>query len=161
MESFDNIWKLVGVPVITVQLRYNGWVTEMQVLLLPTSTLTRSYWQCCDSSAAVVLQRCLTTVTLITAQRVQSLIARWPALLPRLCIKPRGQGPHTVKCCDHISMKMASQKQCLSVNRGHSTPASRQCAPATATQQRVWTTCCTARTPTFPASLTWRSPPQW
>ena len=32
MESFDNIWKLVGVPVITVQLRYNGWVTEMQVL---------------------------------------------------------------------------------------------------------------------------------
>jgi zeta-carotene desaturase len=30
MESFDNIWKLVGVPVITVQLRYNGWVTEMQ-----------------------------------------------------------------------------------------------------------------------------------
>ncbi|KAI5067177.1 hypothetical protein GOP47_0017705 [Adiantum capillus-veneris] len=27
---FDNIFKLVGVPVITVQLRYNGWVTEMQ-----------------------------------------------------------------------------------------------------------------------------------
>jgi uncharacterized protein with NAD-binding domain and iron-sulfur cluster len=46
MESFDNIWKLVGVPVITVQLRYNGWVTEMQVLLLPTSTLTRSHRQC-------------------------------------------------------------------------------------------------------------------
>ena len=37
MESFDNIWKLVGVPVITVQLRYNGWVTEMQVLFLPAS----------------------------------------------------------------------------------------------------------------------------
>ena len=29
MELFDNIWKLVGVPVITVQLRYNGWVTEL------------------------------------------------------------------------------------------------------------------------------------
>ncbi|GAX75350.1 hypothetical protein CEUSTIGMA_g2794.t1 [Chlamydomonas eustigma] len=27
---FDNIYKLSGVPVITVQLRYNGWVTEMQ-----------------------------------------------------------------------------------------------------------------------------------
>jgi zeta-carotene desaturase len=27
---FDNIHKLVGVPVITVQLRYNGWVTEMR-----------------------------------------------------------------------------------------------------------------------------------
>ena len=27
---FDNIHKLVGVAVITVQLRYNGWVTEMQ-----------------------------------------------------------------------------------------------------------------------------------
>jgi uncharacterized protein with NAD-binding domain and iron-sulfur cluster len=26
---FDNIYKLVGVPVITVQLRYNGWVTEL------------------------------------------------------------------------------------------------------------------------------------
>eukprot|EP00877_Chromochloris_zofingiensis_P006028 jgi/Chrzof1/1679/Cz10g17010.t1_ZDS[v5.2] len=27
---FENIYKLVGVPVITVQLRYNGWVTELQ-----------------------------------------------------------------------------------------------------------------------------------
>ena len=27
---FDNIFRLSGVPVITVQLRYNGWVTEMQ-----------------------------------------------------------------------------------------------------------------------------------
>jgi zeta-carotene desaturase len=26
---FDNIFRLVGVPVITVQLRYDGWVTEM------------------------------------------------------------------------------------------------------------------------------------
>lgn len=29
-DFFDNIFKLVGVPVITVQLRYDGWVTEMQ-----------------------------------------------------------------------------------------------------------------------------------
>jgi zeta-carotene desaturase len=28
-EFFDNVYKLVGVPVITVQLRYDGWVTEM------------------------------------------------------------------------------------------------------------------------------------
>lgn len=28
-EFFDNIYKLVGVPVVTVQLRYNGWVTEL------------------------------------------------------------------------------------------------------------------------------------
>ena len=27
---FDNIFRLSGVPVITVQLRYNGWVTELQ-----------------------------------------------------------------------------------------------------------------------------------
>lgn len=27
---FDNIFRLTGVPVITVQLRYNGWVTELQ-----------------------------------------------------------------------------------------------------------------------------------
>ncbi|KAK9824324.1 hypothetical protein WJX72_009469 [[Myrmecia] bisecta] len=27
---FDNIYQLTGVPVITVQLRYKGWVTEMQ-----------------------------------------------------------------------------------------------------------------------------------
>ncbi|KAL8159576.1 hypothetical protein V2J09_001113 [Rumex salicifolius] len=32
MEFFDNIYKLVGVPVVTVQLRYNGWVTELQDL---------------------------------------------------------------------------------------------------------------------------------
>ncbi|RVW74034.1 Zeta-carotene desaturase, chloroplastic/chromoplastic [Vitis vinifera] len=31
-EFFDNIYKLVGVPVVTVQLRYNGWVTELQDL---------------------------------------------------------------------------------------------------------------------------------
>lgn len=29
-KEFDNIHKLVGVPVITVQLRYDGWVTEME-----------------------------------------------------------------------------------------------------------------------------------
>lgn len=29
-ELFDKIYKLVGVPVITVQLRFNGWVTELQ-----------------------------------------------------------------------------------------------------------------------------------
>ncbi|EFJ44652.1 hypothetical protein VOLCADRAFT_95071 [Volvox carteri f. nagariensis] len=28
--QFDAIYKLVGVPVITVQLRYDGWVTEMK-----------------------------------------------------------------------------------------------------------------------------------
>ena len=27
---FDNIFRLRGVPVITVQLRYDGWITEMQ-----------------------------------------------------------------------------------------------------------------------------------
>ncbi|CAI0432562.1 unnamed protein product [Linum tenue] len=31
-KFFDNIYELVGVPVITVQLRYNGWVTELQDL---------------------------------------------------------------------------------------------------------------------------------
>uniref|UniRef100_A0A803KPM8 Zeta-carotene desaturase, chloroplastic/chromoplastic n=1 Tax=Chenopodium quinoa TaxID=63459 RepID=A0A803KPM8_CHEQI len=32
MELFNNIYELVGVPVVTVQLRYNGWVTELQDL---------------------------------------------------------------------------------------------------------------------------------
>ena len=27
---FDNIFMLSGVPVITVQLRYDGWITELQ-----------------------------------------------------------------------------------------------------------------------------------
>ncbi|OIW07145.1 hypothetical protein TanjilG_10118 [Lupinus angustifolius] len=31
-QFFNNIYELVGVPVITVQLRYNGWVTELQDL---------------------------------------------------------------------------------------------------------------------------------
>ena len=28
--QFDNIFTLEGVPVITVQLRYDGWVTELK-----------------------------------------------------------------------------------------------------------------------------------
>lgn len=36
-EFFDDIYRLVGVPVVTVQLRYNGWVTELQ-------DLERSRW---------------------------------------------------------------------------------------------------------------------
>ncbi|KAL8540784.1 hypothetical protein ACS0TY_002123 [Phlomoides rotata] len=31
-QFFDNIYQLVGVPVVTVQLRYNGWVTELRDL---------------------------------------------------------------------------------------------------------------------------------
>ncbi|MBA0875284.1 hypothetical protein Goshw_029153 [Gossypium schwendimanii] len=31
-EFFNNIYELVGVPVVTVQLRYNGWVTELRDL---------------------------------------------------------------------------------------------------------------------------------
>lgn len=27
---FDNIFRLKGVPVCTVQLRYDGWITELQ-----------------------------------------------------------------------------------------------------------------------------------
>ncbi len=29
-KQFDDIYQLSGVPVMTVQLRYDGWVTEMQ-----------------------------------------------------------------------------------------------------------------------------------
>lgn len=32
LDFFNNIYELVGVPVVTVQLRYNGWVTELQDL---------------------------------------------------------------------------------------------------------------------------------
>ncbi|XP_022719186.1 zeta-carotene desaturase, chloroplastic/chromoplastic isoform X2 [Durio zibethinus] len=32
LELFNKIYELVGVPVVTVQLRYNGWVTELQDL---------------------------------------------------------------------------------------------------------------------------------
>ncbi|KAK2978444.1 hypothetical protein RJ640_023603 [Escallonia rubra] len=39
-EFFDNIYKLVGVPVVTVQLRYNGWVTELQDLERARCVLT-------------------------------------------------------------------------------------------------------------------------
>ncbi len=30
MKAFDNIYKLEAVPVVTVQMRFDGWVTEMQ-----------------------------------------------------------------------------------------------------------------------------------
>ncbi|XP_042052340.1 zeta-carotene desaturase, chloroplastic/chromoplastic-like [Salvia splendens] len=39
-KFFDNIYKLVGVPVVTVQLRYNGWVTELRDL-----ERSRQLWQ--------------------------------------------------------------------------------------------------------------------
>ncbi|KAK8520188.1 hypothetical protein V6N12_004147 [Hibiscus sabdariffa] len=32
LQFFNNIYELVGVPVVTVQLRYNGWVTELRDL---------------------------------------------------------------------------------------------------------------------------------
>ncbi|XP_057539146.1 zeta-carotene desaturase, chloroplastic/chromoplastic-like [Amaranthus tricolor] len=32
LDFFNNIYELVGVPVVTVQLRYNGWVTELRDL---------------------------------------------------------------------------------------------------------------------------------
>ncbi|KAM1038945.1 hypothetical protein ACFX13_034281 [Malus domestica] len=31
-DFFNNVYELVGVPVVTVQLRYDGWVTELQDL---------------------------------------------------------------------------------------------------------------------------------
>ncbi len=47
-KFFDDVFQLVGVPVITVQLRYNGWVTEMQVSPghrgAHASTLLRERW---------------------------------------------------------------------------------------------------------------------
>ncbi len=55
MELFDNIWKLVGVPVITVQLRYNGWVTEMQV---PLNLCAYPPGFCDVSHAAVFSDHC-------------------------------------------------------------------------------------------------------
>ncbi|XP_043815084.1 zeta-carotene desaturase, chloroplastic/chromoplastic isoform X2 [Manihot esculenta] len=39
-KFFDNIYELVGVPVVTVQLRYNGWVTELQDLERSRCVLT-------------------------------------------------------------------------------------------------------------------------
>ncbi|KAL4326145.1 hypothetical protein GQ457_11G015460 [Hibiscus cannabinus] len=32
LQFFNNIYELVGVPVVTVQLRFNGWVTELRDL---------------------------------------------------------------------------------------------------------------------------------
>ncbi|KAJ9185869.1 hypothetical protein P3X46_005452 [Hevea brasiliensis] len=39
-KFFDNIYELVGVPVVTVQLRYNGWVTELEDLERSRCVLT-------------------------------------------------------------------------------------------------------------------------
>ncbi|XP_051145004.1 zeta-carotene desaturase, chloroplastic/chromoplastic-like [Andrographis paniculata] len=38
-QFFDDIYKLVGVPVVTVQLRYNGWVTELRDLELARKSM--------------------------------------------------------------------------------------------------------------------------
>ena len=78
MELFDNIWKLVGVPVITVQLRYNGWVTEMRVL----QTLCE-YSSVADASYAAAMSDCCHLVTIwertsfcITARRIVRSVCR-------------------------------------------------------------------------------------
>ncbi|XVF06278.1 hypothetical protein REPUB_Repub06bG0033700 [Reevesia pubescens] len=39
-QFFSNIYELVGVPVVIVQLRYNGWVTELQDLERSRCVLT-------------------------------------------------------------------------------------------------------------------------
>lgn len=56
---FDNIYKLVGVPVITVQLRYNGWVTEMQEedKVGPGAACCCCLCLCCCCHQAVLLVR--------------------------------------------------------------------------------------------------------
>lgn len=43
-KEFDNIHKLDGVAVITVQLRYNGWITEMQDS--EKARTTSQVWSC-------------------------------------------------------------------------------------------------------------------
>lgn len=39
-SEFDNIYKLETVPVATVQLRFDGWVTELHSKSIPSSTAT-------------------------------------------------------------------------------------------------------------------------
>ena len=50
-KFFDNIYELVGVPVVTVQLRYNGWVTELQ-------DLEQSRWISIYADALIVKAGC-------------------------------------------------------------------------------------------------------
>lgn len=52
-DMFDKLHTLVGVPVITVQLRYNGWVTEMKVRV--ASDLART---CSSGFRSAPLQAC-------------------------------------------------------------------------------------------------------
>lgn len=40
---FNDIYELEGVPVCTVQLRYNGWVTELQDIELARFLSQESY----------------------------------------------------------------------------------------------------------------------
>ena len=50
--EFDNIHKLVGVAVITVQLRYNGWVTELadqEKMMQLNQASPRTVALCCAS----------------------------------------------------------------------------------------------------------------
>jgi hypothetical protein len=54
-KFFDNVFQLVGVPVITVQLRYDGWVTEMQVRRIAGCCVGQTLAEPCKVTLVVVL----------------------------------------------------------------------------------------------------------
>ena len=92
MVQFDNIHKLVGVPVITVQLRYNGWVTEMagsdQQQQQHSQQQTGEHGGPRTSSAAVgldnLLYRCqdvrCSGIPLVCSSVVNKLYSNWPTV---------------------------------------------------------------------------------
>jgi uncharacterized protein with NAD-binding domain and iron-sulfur cluster len=91
--QFDNIHKLVGVPVITVQLRYNGWITELQNPAV-VQVSGRAPWSCLLRHAA----------TLRSQARARRCNGFWPPLASGAPGKSGGGGalPHDTLACSQM-----------------------------------------------------------
>lgn len=155
MELFDNIWKLVGVPVITVQLRYDGWVTEMQVRqFLPESgfgwlmfrMLPLISPQSTYASVPSMITRNVCHAIVSTGNRRNPLPGNLVSVSTRGAPPGLSMAPAVVTCQPSAGCRRGCRG-------GPSGTATRRTA-----RRSGWTTCCTAPMPTSPASRTSRSP---
>lgn len=150
-KEFDNIHKLDGVAVITVQLRYNGWITEMQD---SEKARTTSQVRPC---MLVVIRLSLLTVCIVSSQiqcishnKTQTCLLQWsfsasPKLDCAVAVLPTFSAPWSACVAPDICREQAAPA-CM---RLVSDAVAYVCRAA-----QDWTICCIAQTQTSAALLT-------
>jgi len=151
-KEFDNIHKLDGVAVITVQLRYNGWITEMQDS--EKARTTSQVWFCvlfvsCFSLPIV----CVVQVNFVKVDVHVNFVLVASLIMQLLCIElPTFSTPWSACVASGICQQQAASA-CV---RLISNVVVYFCRAA-----QDWTICCTVQTQTSAALLTWQSRLQW